>query len=96
MFDFLILNFGKPLNSTVKFSNSTSAKGTLNFENARVNWLYQLINQIYLKMLIPIHRKIFIEDKIIDLSNKFTDLHTKSYEYILKNKGFGLDDVKKA
>ena len=97
LFDFLILNFGKPLNSTVKFSNSTSAKGTLNFENARVNWLISVDkSNIPKNVNSNSYRKIFIEDKIIDLSNKFTDLHTKSYEYILKNKGYGLDDVKES
>ena len=25
-----------------------------------------------------------------------TDLHTKSYEYILKNKGYGIDEVKES
>ena len=37
-----------------------------------------------------------IKNKYIDLSNKFTDLHTKSYFNILKKKGFGLEDVRKS
>jgi hypothetical protein len=32
----------------------------------------------------------------IEFSGGFTDLHTKSYEEILKGNGFGLDDAKKS
>ena len=97
LFDFLILNFGNPIKSVIKNSNPTTAKGLLKFKNAKVDWLISVDNsKIPKNENSNSYRKMFIGKNVIDLSNNFTDLHTKSYEYILKNKGYGIDEVKES
>ena len=41
-------------------------------------------------------RKITIDGDAFEFSEGFTDLHTRSYEEILKGKGFGLEDTRKS
>ena len=95
LFDFLLYNFGQPLKSSLKHNTNKTAKGELFFNNAKVNWLISID-----KFLLPknsklnSYRKMTIEREIIDLSNKFTDLHTQSYKYILKDKGYGVEEVR--
>jgi UDP-N-acetyl-2-amino-2-deoxyglucuronate dehydrogenase len=40
------------------------------------------------------YRSIRIEGEEIEFSEGFTDLHTKSYEEILKGNGFGLTEAR--
>ena len=85
LFDFLILNFGNPIKSVIKNSNPTTAKGLFKFKNAKVDWLISVDNsKIPKNENSNSYRKMFIGKNVIDLSNNFTDLHTKSYEYIKK------------
>jgi UDP-N-acetyl-2-amino-2-deoxyglucuronate dehydrogenase len=39
-------------------------------------------------------RSITVDGEEIEFSEGFTDLHTQSYEQILKGRGFGLDEVR--
>ncbi len=95
LFDFLIHNFGQPLKSLLKYNTEKTAKGELLFENAKVNWLISVDKSFLPKnSKLNSYRKMIIENKIIDLSNKFTDLHTESYKYILKNRGYGVNEVR--
>ena len=41
-----------------------------------------------------IYRSITVDGKEIEFSGGFTDLHTLSYQEILKGNGFGLDAVR--
>lgn len=41
-------------------------------------------------------RTIYVDGRVINLSEFFSDLHTKSYEEILQGKGFGVDDARVA
>lgn len=97
LFDFLILNFGKPKGYELTYNSIKTAKGILYFDKAKVNWLISID-----KLKLPkgfkakAYRKMNVNGNIIDLSNKFTDLHVQSYKYILKNKGFGLSDVRQS
>ncbi len=95
LFDFLIYNFGNPSRSLLKFYSDQTAKGELLFNNAKVNWLISVDKSLLPKnSKVNSYRKMIIENNIIDLSNKFTDLHTQSYKNILKNKGFGVHEVR--
>ena len=40
------------------------------------------------------YRSIKVEEEEIEFSGGFTDLHTRSYEEILKGNGFGLQEAK--
>ena len=42
------------------------------------------------------YRSITIDHEELEFSSGFTDLHTKSYEHILKCKGFGMEDAQKS
>ena len=42
------------------------------------------------------YRSITIEGEEFDFSGGFTDLHTASYQEILKGNGFGIDETKEA
>ena len=97
LFDFLIYNFGQTLESKLIVNKPKISKGILLFKNARVKWLISVDkNNLPQKSTNKSYRKMKIKNKYIDLSNKFTDLHTKSYFNILKKKGFGLEDVRKS
>ena len=95
LFDFLIYNFGQPLKSSLKYNSNKTAKGELLFDNAKVTWLISVDKSLLPKnSKLNSYRKMIIEGEIIDLSNKFTDLHTQSYKYILKDKGYGVEEVR--
>ena len=59
----------------------------MQLEHADIKWFLS-IN----KDLIPenqnVHRSLEIEGKNVDFSGGFEDLHTRSYENIINNKGF--------
>ena len=42
------------------------------------------------------YRSITLDNRELEFSDGFTDLHTESYRAIIEGKGFGLDDVKPA
>jgi UDP-N-acetyl-2-amino-2-deoxyglucuronate dehydrogenase len=42
----------------------------------------------------PTYRSITVDDKEIDFSGGFTDLHTESYKNILCNKGYGIAEAR--
>jgi len=76
------------------------ASGTLYLPKATVRWLLS-INAVHL----PVEQKdkgqrtfrsIKVEGTEIEFSDGFTDLHTLSYQHILKGEGFGLSDAKQS
>ena len=42
------------------------------------------------------YRSITVDGEEIEFSGGFTELHTRSYEEILKGNGFGLDEARKS
>ena len=92
--------FGEVQENTVHLREKDKAAGYLEFQNARVRWFLS-INENDLPAEIKekgqrTFRSITIDDQELDFSAGFTDLHTKSYEQILKGKGFGLKDSEKS
>lgn len=95
-FDMLIWIFGKVESSIVNLHTFDRAAGVLHLQNARVKWFLSInedslpsdVKQNGLKT----YRIIKVNEKIQEFSEGFTDLHTKSYNYILEGKGFGLND----
>jgi len=92
-FDMLSWIFGDAESSTVHHYDATKAAGFLMLKNARVRWFLSLDytdipEQQKLKGLRT-YRSITVEGEEIEFSGGFTDLHTQSYQNILKNKGFG-------
>ena len=95
-FDMLHFLFGELQDNQLFLSTPESASGYLEYENARVRWFLStdfenLPASVKLKGQRT-YRSILIDNKEIEFSGGFTDLHTRSYEAILAGKGFGLDD----
>ncbi|MFT4577187.1 MAG: UDP-N-acetyl-2-amino-2-deoxyglucuronate dehydrogenase [Polaribacter sp.] len=74
--------------------------GYLEFEKARVRWFLSIDENSLPKEVKEkgqrTYRSITVNDEEIEFSGGFTELHTKSYEGILKGKGFGLLEAKQS
>jgi UDP-N-acetyl-2-amino-2-deoxyglucuronate dehydrogenase len=97
-FDMLIWIFGSVIKNEVKAHTSDHAEGSLVLERARINWFlsinYDHIPENVKKAGKRTFRTLTIENEELEFSEGFTDLHTRSYEEILKHGGFGLDDAR--
>ncbi|MDR2409261.1 MAG: Gfo/Idh/MocA family oxidoreductase [Bacteroidales bacterium] len=94
-FDMLYYLFGKLKMNRVHERNSRWCCGFMEFERARVRWFLSVdTNHLPDKIKQTgqmSYRSILIDDKELDFTNGFIDLHTVSYQHILSGKGFGLD-----
>lgn len=96
-FDMLLWIFGDMKDVVVNTQDQEHASGTLELERASVNWFLS-INSNHLpetaaKAGKRTYRSLTMEGHEIEFSEGFTDLHTKSYEEILKGNGFTLQDA---
>jgi UDP-N-acetyl-2-amino-2-deoxyglucuronate dehydrogenase len=96
-FDMLSWIFGEVEENIVHLKTPDSNAGTLKLKNANVNWFLS-VNSNYLPNEIKdkrqtTYRSISIEGNEIEFSDGFKDLHTRSYEEVLKGNGFGLDEA---
>ncbi len=99
-YDMLAWIFGDVQENIVHLRQKDKAAGYLEFKNARVRWFLS-INENDLPKKIKekgqrTYRSILIDSEEIEFSAGFTDLHTVSYQGILKGDGFGLLDAKKS
>jgi UDP-N-acetyl-2-amino-2-deoxyglucuronate dehydrogenase len=96
-FDMLQWIFGAQKKITVHLSETTKAAGYIELERARIRWFLSLdsgdLPDSAKNANKTTFRSISIDNEEIEFSGGFTDLHTVSYEEILKGNGFGLDDV---
>lgn len=97
-YDMLSWIFGKVQNNVVHLREKNKAAGFLEFENARVRWFLSIdendLPKEVKEKLQRTYRSITIDNEELEFSKGFTELHTKSYQKILLNEGFGLDEVK--
>ncbi|WP_027124306.1 Gfo/Idh/MocA family oxidoreductase [Gelidibacter mesophilus] len=96
-FDMLSWIFGEEQESTVHLKTADTNAGFLKLKHANVRWFLS-VNYDYIPDTIKTiggttYRSIKINNEQIEFSGGFTDLHTKSYEEILKGNGFGLDEA---
>ena len=97
-FDMLIWVFGDVKNVVVNELKNDVGSGYLELQRARVNWKLS-INFDYLPEKVKAdgkrtYRSLTMDGEQIEFSDGFTELHTRSYEEILKGKGFGLEEAK--
>jgi UDP-N-acetyl-2-amino-2-deoxyglucuronate dehydrogenase len=94
-FDMLSWIFGKVNKNVVHLLKKDKAAGFLELDKARVRWFlsidYNDIPKGIKKNGQRTYRSITMDGKEIEFSGGFTDLHTISYEKILKGNGFGLE-----
>jgi len=93
-FDMLIWIFGKVNEVTVNNLTEEAGSGRLELERAKVNWKLS-IDQNHIPAEVKAkgkrtYRSLTMDGEEIEFSDGFTELHTRSYEGILKGEGFGL------
>lgn len=95
-FDMLQFIFGDLQDNQVHLSGPTRASGFLEFERARVRWFLSIdandLPNAQREAGQSTFRSITYDNKDLEFSGGFTDLHTRSYEEILIGNSFGLDE----
>lgn len=99
-YDMLCWIFGKVQKNEVHVHSHDRASGYLELKKARVRWFlsinYNLIPEAAKAQGKTTYRSITVEGEEIEFSGGFTDLHTSSYEEILKGNGFGLEEARQS
>lgn len=96
-YDMLSWIFGNVEENIVHLKIPDANAGTLRLKNANVRWFLS-VNYDYLPKDVRLQgqttfRSITVDGDEIEFSGGFKDLHTRSYEEVLKGDGFGLDDA---
>lgn len=96
-YDMLSFLFGDVKQNHIHLRSEERASGYLEYAKARVRWFLS-IDRNDLPSGLPAEqttfRSITIDGKEIEFSSGFTDLHTRSYEQILRGNGFTLEDAR--
>jgi UDP-N-acetyl-2-amino-2-deoxyglucuronate dehydrogenase len=96
-FDMLLWLFGDVKNNIVHLHTYDRAAGYLEFAKARVRWFLSIdantLPDSARQKNMRTYRSMTLEGEEIEFSDGFTDLHTRSYEEILKGNGFGVADT---
>ncbi len=99
-FDMLTYLFGDVKENIVHYSDKIKTAGFLELQRARVRWFLSLdINDVPADIRATgqrTYRSIMINNKEIEFSGGFTDLHTVSYQKILTGEGYGLEEAKQS
>jgi len=97
-YDMLSFIFGEVKENIVHYSSNDCAAGFLMLEKGRVRWFLSINSDFIPKDIKEkgqtTYRSITVNDKEIEFSGGFTDLHTISYQKILEGNGFGLNDAR--
>jgi len=96
-YDMLCWIFGDVEENIVHVKTADTNAGYFKLKNATVRWFlsvnYDYIPQEIRDTGMRTYRSITVNGDEIEFSGGFTDLHTRSYEEILKGNGFGLDEA---
>ena len=99
-FDMLTWIFGAAKDNIVHVYDVDRASGFLQLEKARVRWFLSVNSNSLPKEVKEkgqtTFRSITIDGEEIEFSEGFTNLHTISYEEILKGNGFSLEDARQS
>jgi len=97
-FDLLLWLFGSPQRNMVHLAGASRMAGYLELERARVRWFLSVDRDDLPKAVIDrgghAFRSITIDGQEVDLSDGFTDLHTKVYRELLAGRAFGIEDAR--
>ena len=97
-FDLLIWLFGKPINYNILLNRTDKMKGELELESADVSWYLSIDKNDLSGELIKngktTYRSIKIDDKEIEFTEGFTELHTEVYRRTLNGNGFTISDAR--
>lgn len=98
LFDLLTWFFGNYIKLKVIKNTPKTNVGIIYFKNANVKWLIS-ISDSYLKTQNSKKRSIrefYLNQKRLELSDNFTNMHILSYKKILLGEGFAINDVIKS
>lgn len=98
LFDLLIWLFGGVVKSEVHLADKNKMSGLLELQNADVTW-YLSIDENDLPVEIRLQNKstfrsIIVDEKEIEFTEGFTNLHTRVYEEILNGNGLGISEAR--
>jgi UDP-N-acetyl-2-amino-2-deoxyglucuronate dehydrogenase len=97
-FDLLIWLFGPVESCDVHFANERKISGHLQLQHARVKWFLSIdINDLPDQVKQTgktTFRSITVDNKEVEFSEGFADLHTEIYRDILAGNGFGPEDAR--
>jgi UDP-N-acetyl-2-amino-2-deoxyglucuronate dehydrogenase len=97
-YDMLTWIFGDVSENIAHIKNPYASAGFLKLKHANVRWFlsvkYDYIPDEIKATGQRTYRSITVDGDEIEFSGGFTDLHTRSYEEILKGNGFGLDEAR--
>ena len=99
-YDMLTWIFGGLKNQTVHLHTHDRASGIMHLERANVRWFlsinYDVIPEKEKLEGKRTYRSITVDGEEIEFSQGFTELHTVSYDAILKGEGFRIGDTREA
>ena len=99
-YDMLSWIFGEVEENIVHLKTPYANAGYLKLKHANVRWflsvIYDYIPDEIKQTGQRTYRSITVDGEEIEFSGGFTDLHTRSYEEILKGNGFGLNEARKS
>lgn len=99
-FDMLIWIFGDVKTNTVTEHTAQTASGKLELEKANINWMLSIDANTLPEEAKAAGKRTFrtltIDGEGFEFSDGFTELHTKSYDEILKGNGFRIKETKAA
>ncbi len=99
-YDMLAWIFGDVKENKVHLHTHDRAAGYLEFEQARVKWFlsidYDVLPEDIKEKGQRTYRSITVDGEEVEFSGGFTELHTKSYQEIVKGNGYGLEDARKS
>jgi UDP-N-acetyl-2-amino-2-deoxyglucuronate dehydrogenase len=94
-FDMLVWLFGPVEHSEVHVAEPKRTGGYLELERARVKWFLSVDHHDLPEQTEAARkttfRSITVDDKEVEFSDGFTDLHTRIYEEVLAGRGFGIE-----
>jgi UDP-N-acetyl-2-amino-2-deoxyglucuronate dehydrogenase len=97
-FDMLIWIFGNVKNYGIDMEKSNKVKGFLELDKAYVDWFLSIdkkdIPQERRSSGKKFYRSLSIDNKKIDFSSGFENLHTESYKKVFLGQGFTISDVR--
>lgn len=97
-FDMLIWLFGGMKNYKVQLSEKRRMGGFIELENANIRWFLSInfedLPETTKTQNKSTYRSIKVDSKEIEFTEGFTDLHVKTYDKILHQQGFGIEDAR--
>ena len=99
-FDMLLWIFGDVQANEVSRHTAETASGKLELERANIDWFLSIDSNTLPTEVKQAGKRTFrsltIDDDEFEFSEGFTELHTRSYEEIIKGKGFPIEEARKS